>query len=87
MPRTAKGVKKPSRRLYIPKGKKCEFTMQKIEYIDYKDIEVLKRFISINTGKILPRRTTGTNAIYQRKLSKAIKQAREIGLLPFVKEN
>lgn len=56
-----------------------------IEYIDYKDIELLKRFIS-ERGKILPRRVTGTSAKNQRKLTIAIKRARIMGLLPFVGE-
>lgn len=54
-----------------------------IEHVDYKDIELLKRFIS-ERGKILPRRVTGTYAINQRKVSKAIKRARFMGLLPYV---
>lgn len=56
-----------------------------IEYIDYKDIELLKRFIS-ERGKILPRRVTGTSAKNQRKLTIAIKRARIMGLLAFVSE-
>lgn len=57
-----------------------------IEYIDYKDIDLLKRFIS-ERGKILPRRVTGTSAKNQRKLTVAIKRARIMGLLPFVAED
>ncbi|HFL8193569.1 TPA: 30S ribosomal protein S18 [Enterococcus faecium] len=57
-----------------------------IEYIDYKDIELLKRFIS-ERGKILPRRVTGTGAKNQRKITVAIKRARIMGLLPFVSED
>lgn len=63
--------------------KVCYFTKNHIEHIDYKDVELLKKFISPN-GKITPRATTGTSARYQRKLAKAIKNARFIGLLPFV---
>ena len=54
-----------------------------IDYIDYKDVDLLKRFIS-ERGKILPRRVTGTSAKNQRKLTVAIKRARVMGLLPFV---
>lgn len=54
-----------------------------IEYIDYKDIDLLKRFVS-ERGKILPRRVTGTSAKNQRKLTIAIKRARIMGLMPFV---
>ncbi len=84
MPRTSKSFKKNKKVFYVSKTKKCIFTEQEIEYIDYKDTEILKRFVSSSTGKILPRRVTGTSAKYQRKLAKAIKQSREAGLLPFV---
>ena len=57
-----------------------------IEYIDYKDTELLKRFISAR-GKILPRRVSGTSAKNQRRLTIAIKRARIMGLLPFVAED
>ena len=53
--------------------------------IDYKDVAKLKRYVS-ERGKILPRRVTGTKAIYQRELAVAIKRARHMALLPFVKE-
>ena len=57
-----------------------------IDYIDYKDVDLLKRFIS-ERGKILPRRVTGTSAKNQRMLTVAIKRARVMGLLPFVAED
>ncbi len=57
-----------------------------IEYIDYKNVEFLKRYIN-EEGKILPRRITGLSAKYQRQLTKAIKRARHLALLPFVAEN
>lgn len=63
--------------------KVCYFTKNKINYIDYKDVELLKRFIS-PSGKITPRRVTGTCAKYQRLLATAIKRAREMALLPYV---
>lgn len=65
--------------------KVCYFTANGITYIDYKDTELLKRFIS-ERGKILPRRVTGTSAKYQRKLTIAIKRSRSMALLPFVSE-
>ncbi len=65
--------------------KRCYFTENKISYIDFKDFELLKRFIS-DRGKILPRRVTGTKAYYQKHLAVAIKRARFMALLPFVKE-
>ena len=67
-----------------PSRKKvCYFTKNNITYIDYKDVELLKRFISSN-GKIMPRRVTGTSAKYQRMLATAIKRARQMALLPYV---
>ena len=67
-----------------PSRKKvCYFTKNKIEYIDYTDTELLKKFISPN-GKIIPRRVTGPSAKYQRMLSVAIKRARQMALLPYV---
>lgn len=63
--------------------KVCYFTANGITHIDYKDIDLLKKFIS-ERGKILPRRVTGTHAKWQRKLTVAIKRARQMALLPFV---
>ena len=66
--------------------KVCYFTSNNITNIDYKDVDLLKKFIS-ERGKILPRRVTGTSAKYQRKLTSAIKVARIMALLPFVAED
>ncbi|MEI7668038.1 MAG: 30S ribosomal protein S18 [Erysipelotrichaceae bacterium] len=63
--------------------KVCYFTKNNITTIDYKDLELLKRFISSN-GKIIPRRVTGTSAKYQRLLANAVKRARQMALLPYV---
>ena len=84
MPRTNKGKRKPIKKPLKARNKKCIFTEQKIEYIDYKDVEVLKRFISTYSGKIQPRRNTGVSAKQQRKLASAIKLSREAGFLPFI---
>ncbi|MBO5252405.1 30S ribosomal protein S18 [Anaeromassilibacillus senegalensis] len=62
--------------------KVCSFCVDKAEYIDYKDVAKLRRFIS-ERGKILPRRVTGTCAHHQRGLTVAIKRARHLALLPF----
>jgi len=70
---------------YRRRKKTCYFTENNIEHIDFTDHELLRRFIS-DRGKILPRRVTGTKAKYQRKLAIAIKRARHMALLPFVKE-
>ncbi|MCI5940856.1 MAG: 30S ribosomal protein S18 [bacterium] len=64
--------------------KACYFKKNKIDYIDYKDAELLGRFIGPD-GKITPRAITGTSAKYQRQLASAIKKARFMGLLPDVK--
>ena len=67
----------------VSRKKVCYFTKNHITYIDYKDTELLKKFISPN-GKIIPRRVTGTSAKYQRMLAVAIKRARQMALLPYV---
>jgi len=69
-----------------PRKKVCYFTKNNIKHIDYKDVELLKRFISPN-GKITPCRITGTKAKFQRQLAIAIKRARFMALLPFVVNN
>ena len=61
---------------------KCFFTEAGIEYIDYKNVEQLERYVN-DQGKMLPRRITGTSAKHQRQLAVAIKRARQIALLPF----
>jgi len=70
-----------------PKNRKrrkvCQFCADKSDYIDYKDVVKLRRFLS-ERSKILPRRTTGTCAHHQRQLTEAIKRARQIALLPYV---
>jgi len=65
--------------------KVCYFTVNKITYIDYKELDLLRKFIS-ERGKILPRRVTGTKAKYQRMLTVAIKRARQMALLPYTTE-
>ena len=67
---------------YFRRKKMCYFTANKIKDIDYKDVNLLRKFIMEN-GKIVPSRITVTKAHYQRKLAKAIKLARYLALLPF----
>lgn len=67
---------------YFRRKKFCYFTTNKIKEVDYKDVNLLKKFIT-ESGKIVPSRITGTKAIYQRQLSKAIKLARYLALLPY----
>ena len=63
--------------------KVCIFCADKVEFIDYKDVAKLRKFIS-ERGKILPRRISGTCAKHQRELNIAIKRARQVALLPYV---
>ena len=68
-----------------PRRKVCQFCVEKVQHIDYKDVNRLRRFTS-ERGKILPRRMMGTCAKHQRQLSSAIKRARTIALMPYVSE-
>ena len=73
------------RRFYI-RPRVCQFCTDRTAVIDYKQGEVLRRFIT-EDGKIRPRRQTGTCAHHQRELARAIKRARHLALLPFVGED
>ena len=72
-------AKPPARK---PKKKVCAFCKEKDTYIDYKDTNLLRKFIS-DRGKIRARRVTGVTAQQQRQIAKAIKNAREMALLPY----
>ena len=65
---------------------KCFFTESGIEYIDYESVDMLDRYIN-DQGKMLPRRITGTSAKHQRQLTRAIKRARHMALIPYVADN
>ena len=65
-----------------PRRKVCDFCSNKVEFIDYKEVNRLRRYIS-ERGKISPRRMLGTCAKHQRQLAEAIKRARAIALLPY----
>jgi small subunit ribosomal protein S18 len=67
---------------YFRRKRYCRFTAEGITEIDYKDLNLLKAFVS-ESGKIVPSRITGTSARYQRQLAAAIKRARYIALLPY----
>ena len=71
-----KDVKKP-RGARRPRRKACQFCVDKVESIDYKDVARLRRFVS-ERGKIMPRRMTGTCAKHQRELAIAVKRARQV---------
>ncbi|TDJ24220.1 MAG: 30S ribosomal protein S18 [Gammaproteobacteria bacterium] len=66
--------------------KYCRFTAEGIKEIDYKDLDLLKQYIT-ETGKIVPSRITGTSARYQRQLALAVKRARFLALLPYTDQH
>lgn len=72
-------------RRYIARPKICQFCADKNIAIDYKQIDILRRFVT-EEGKIRPRRQTGTCARHQRELAGAVKRARHLALLPYVAE-
>jgi len=65
--------------------KVCQFCADKTESIDYKDVDKLRKYVT-DRGKILPKRITGTCAVHQREVTKAIKRARIVALLPYTAE-
>ena len=67
---------------YYRRKRVCKFSAEGIDEIDYKDINMLREYIT-ETGKIVPSRITGTKANYQRQLTTAIKRARYLALLPY----
>ena len=77
-----RGAKDAGKRYFFRRRKVCKFCADKIDYIDYKDVKLLSGFVP-ERGKVLPRRMFGTCAEHQRKLTLAIKRARNIALLPF----
>ena len=82
-----KDGKKRERGNNLFKRKKfCRFTAEGVKQIDYKDLAVLKQYIT-ETGKIVPSRITGTKAFYQRQLAAAIKRARYLALLPYTDQH
>jgi small subunit ribosomal protein S18 len=76
----------PKSRRRFPRRKICYFRVAKAEYVDYKDVNVLRRFIS-DSGKILPRRVTGTSAKFQRLVTTAVKRARYMALIPYTSQH
>lgn len=71
------------RRYFPPKRKFCRFCQRNVKDIEYKNVDILKKYI-LERGKISPRRITGTCSFHQRKLSTAIKRARILALLPYL---
>src|SRR5213594_4173675 len=76
------GGQQGKKKFFYRRKRVCKFCVEKIEYIDFKDVKTLQQFIP-ERGKILPRRISGTCALHQRKLQNAIKRARIAALLPF----
>ncbi len=73
-------------RSFRPRRKKVsKLTKSNAQYVDYKDVELLRQYIDPR-GKIIPRRTNGNSARHQRMLSRAVKRARYMALLPYVSE-
>lgn len=70
------------KRVSMRRRKVCQFCADKDKKIDYKDVETLQKYVT-ERGKILPRRVTGTCAMHQRAVTKAIKRARTVALMPF----
>ena len=80
-PRTG-GPGGPGGRKFFRRKKVCKFCTEKIDAIPYREVRLLQQFVA-ERGKIVPRRLTGVCTTHQRKLTRAIKQARNIALLPF----
>jgi small subunit ribosomal protein S18 len=77
---------KPSfRKFFPPKKKFCRFCQRNVREIDYKNVDILRKYVP-ERGKISPRRNTGTCSYHQRRLAMAIKRARLMALLPYVEE-
>ena len=76
------GAGREGGRKFFRRKKVCKFCTEKIDNINYKDVRLLGQFVA-ESGKIVPRRLTGVCTPHQRRLSEAIKQARNIALLPF----
>jgi small subunit ribosomal protein S18 len=75
----------PLQQRRFQRKKFCRFCAEKTEFIDYKDIKILRNYLT-ERGKVLPRRMTGTCAKHQRELTESIKRARNIALLTFAEK-
>jgi small subunit ribosomal protein S18 len=83
--KTSERPRRRPQRYKFRRRKKCAFCVNRVDSIDYKDLAVLREYIS-HRGKIKPRRKTGACAKHQRRLALAIKRARHIALLPYTSE-
>jgi small subunit ribosomal protein S18 len=82
LPKSKAKARKNKKKKGPARPKICRLTVDRVEYIDYKDVAMLKHYVT-ERGKIIPRRITGASARHQRMLTRAIKLARQIALLPF----
>ncbi len=85
MPKAPRGkatTRKKKKKRTSSRAKVCRLTVDRVEYIDYKDVAMLKHYVT-ERGKVIPRRITGATARHQRMLTRAIKLARQIALLPY----
>lgn len=85
MAREQRSERRSYRKYFSPKRKVCRFCEKGVKEIDYKKVDILRKYVP-ERGKISPRRITGTCAYHQRKLTTAIKRARLLALLPFVED-
>jgi len=85
MVREERGERGSFRKFFPPKRKFCRFCQRNVKDIDYKSVDILRKYVA-DRGKISPRRITGTCAFHQRKLSAAIKRARLMALLPYLED-
>jgi small subunit ribosomal protein S18 len=76
----------PGGRKFFRRKKVCKFCVEKIDAIPYRDVRLLQGFVA-ESGKIVPRRLTGVCTTHQRRVTRAIKQARNIALLPFAQRH
>ncbi len=83
--RPDRGERGQFRKFFPPKRKFCRFCQRNVRTIDFKSVEILRKYVP-DRGKISPRRITGTCAYHQRKLALAIKRARLMALLPYVED-
>ncbi len=83
MDKEEKAEKAQLKRFFPSKKKYCRFCQMNVREIDYKNVDILRRYIP-ERGKISPRRTTGTCSFHQRRLAQAVKIARIMALLPFI---
>ena len=83
MAREERRERGPGRKYFLPKKKFCRFCQSNVREIDYKNVDILRKYVP-DRGKISPRRLTGTCSYHQRKLALAIKRARLMALLPYL---